>query len=102
MEKTTKFRVETGARLRRLREHLELRQEDLGQIVHMVGTGVSMIEKGQRGLDPEDAVRLKLSTGVTLDWLYSGDAGGLPKDRFKPLMLKSVPAEGRPKRKAAR
>lgn len=85
MEKTTRFRQETGLRIRRLREHLALRQDDLGQIMGMVGTGVSNIEKGIRGLDPEDATRLKRATGVTLDWIYTGEAGSLPSHLFKPL-----------------
>lgn len=92
MEKSTTFREETGLRLKRLREHLGLRQEDLGQIIGMVATGISNIEKGIRGLDPEDALRLKRSTGVTLDWLYGGDAGSLPNNLLKPMTAKVADA----------
>jgi transcriptional regulator with XRE-family HTH domain len=90
MDKSTRFREETGLRLRRLREHLGLRQEDLGQIIGMVGTGISNIEKGIRGFDPEDAGRLKKATGVTLDWIYTGDAGSLPGNLFKPLTAQTA------------
>lgn len=92
-DKTTKFRQDVGARLRRLREHLKLRQEDLGEIIGMVGSGIANIEKGIRGLDPEDALRLKQSKGVTLDWLYGNDPSGLPNTLHKPLTApKAVPA----------
>lgn len=83
--KSTQFREEVGARVRRLREALNLRQDDIGQLIGMVGTGISNIEKGIRGLDPEDAVRLKRQTGVTLDWIYAGESARLPKELFKPL-----------------
>lgn len=99
MDKSTKFREETGTRLKRLRDHLGLRQEDMGEMIGMVGTGISNIEKGIRGMDPEDAVRLKRATGVTLDWLYSGEGGALPQHLFKPLTALSVALGGASKAK---
>lgn len=89
-EKSTKFRVEVGERLKRLRLTKSLGQEDVGEIIGMVTSGVSMIENGTRGLDPEDAVRLKKATGATLDWIYAGEAGSLPKDLYAPLTAKVV------------
>lgn len=103
-DKTTKFRVEVGERLKRLRETKGMVQGDVGEIIGMVAGGISMIEKGQRGLDPEDAVRLKKATGVSLDWLYAGEAGSLPKDLFKPLTAKplQVPANSQAPKRAAK
>jgi transcriptional regulator with XRE-family HTH domain len=91
-EKSTQFRAEVGLRLKRLREHLNVRQEDLGALIGMGHTGVSNIEKGLRGLDPVNAVRLKHSTGVTLDWLYAGEVGALPAHLAKLMTASSVPA----------
>ena len=90
-EKKTKFRVEVGERLKRLRKVKDLDQVDIGQIIGMVPGGVSMIEQGQRGLDPQDAIRLKQAFGITLDWIYAGDSGALPRDLFKPLTAQAVP-----------
>lgn len=101
-EKSTNFRVEVGERLRRLRAVKDLGQEEVGEIIGMVTSGVSMIEKGTRGLDPEDAARLKRATGVSLDWIYTGDAGSLPKDLFKPLTAKVVTEPEAPARRQGR
>ena len=97
-EKSTNFRVEVGNRIKRIRAAKDLGQEDVGQIIGMVTSGVSMIEKGQRGLDPEDAVRLKRATGVSLDWIYAGDGGALSKDLLKDLTVKAVATTATPKR----
>lgn len=91
MDKSTKFREDVGSRVKRLREHLDMRQEDIGLIIGMVGTGVSNIEQGIRGLDPEDALRLKRGTGVPLDWIYAGESARLPKDMFGPLTAAEAP-----------
>lgn len=89
-EKSTNFRIEVGERVKRIRLAKHLGQEDVGKIIGMVTSGVSMIEKGQRGLDPEDAVRLKRATGVSLDWIYDGDGKYLDDTQRKELVLKTV------------
>lgn len=50
---------------------------------------LNMIEHGERGLSPELALELRRFSGVTLEWLYAGEGGGLlPELRqklFPPL-----------------
>lgn len=84
-DKVTKHRQEVGLRLRLLREHLNLGQQEFGESIGLTYTGVSMIESGHRGLNPEHACRLKRTHGVTLDWLYVGDVSALPHALHRAL-----------------
>lgn len=100
--KATEYRKEVGARLRMAREALGMNQGEIAAILSMNPNAVSMIEAGQRGLDPGKAIRLKKARGVSLDFLYSGDASNLNKDLFREL-LKVIggPAPKAPKREVA-
>lgn len=100
--KPTLYRKEVGARLKMAREALGMNQGEMGQILSINGNAVSMIEAGLRGLDPEKAIRLKKARGVSLDFLYSGDASNLNKELFRDL-LKVIggPAPRAPKREVA-
>lgn len=94
-DKRTKFREDVGRRLKLLRETLSLTQASMGAVMGSAHNMVSMIEGGERGLDPEDAIRLKNAKGVTLDWLYANDPSALPNHLFKPLMTpRAVPPVG--------
>jgi transcriptional regulator with XRE-family HTH domain len=98
-DKESDFRVAVGKRLRILREHLKMDQEEIGKIIGQAGSGVSMIEAGHRGLDPERATRLRQATGVTLDWLYANQGGALPKNLLPLTLPRAVVNEAPSKRR---
>lgn len=104
--KRTLYRIEVGARLKLAREALGLNQGEMGKILGINGNAVSMIEDGQRGLDPEKAIRLKKARAISLDYLFFGDAAGLGKEVFKAILKAGAPTEDpaaprSPKRKVA-
>ncbi len=72
------FRVAVGKRLLQLRKAMGKSQAELGTKLGVGDTAVSMYEKGERALDPYDAVKLKVAYGAPLEWLYGGDESVIP------------------------
>jgi transcriptional regulator with XRE-family HTH domain len=67
-----------GERLAALRDMLGLKQAQIAEIIGISQPQWNQYERGKRKLTIEVAASIAKTYGVTLDWLYFGDAGGLP------------------------
>ena len=67
-----------GPRLHKLREHLGLSQSKMAESLGISQPQWSQYESGTRKLTVEVACVLAERYAVTLDWLYLGNAAGLP------------------------
>ena len=79
MVNTTSLR-EVARRLRRTR--LALGYESQAGFARVIDTKVSrynQYETGERLITLDVALRITERFGVTLDWIYRGDASGLPR-----------------------
>ena len=67
-----------AARLRATRDALQLKQAEFADAAGVKRSTYNQWEKakGRPGLD--DAIKLAEVHGLTLDWIYFGDASGLP------------------------
>ncbi len=74
-----------GARVRALRRHLGLTQQQVAEITGVVARKVSAWERGDQRPSFAASIDLKNHCGVTLDWLYAGDFSSLPPDMREPL-----------------
>ena len=94
--KWSQWKADVGQRLRAARETLGMDQGATAEVLGVAANMVSMIESGERGLNPEMAVKLKKKHGITLDYLYADDPSGLAKSLHDKLMKpKPVAAGGR-------
>lgn len=69
---------EVGERLRQLRESLGLNQTEFARRHTMGVSAYNMYELGERLIPVHKAQVIAVRSGVTLDWIYSGDPSGLP------------------------
>jgi len=67
-----------GERLQRLRLSERLNQVQIAELLGIAQSAWSQYEKGSRRLTLDVAGDVVDRFGVTLDWLYMGDASGLP------------------------
>ncbi len=67
-----------GARLRAARLALGLTQKDLYEPLGVKAATWNHWESGKRLPDPLVMARLKEAHGITMDWIYAGDASALP------------------------
>lgn|SRR5262249_14289923 len=67
-------------RLRLTREALDLTQASLGRLAGISAQAWNNYERGLYRISIDQAVRLCITTGVTLDWIYRGEMRGLPFD----------------------
>jgi DNA-binding XRE family transcriptional regulator len=81
---------EIGGRLRRLRAALQLRQEDMAELMGVSRNALANYERGHRAADMMALARLSLRTGVSLDWLVLGNPARLPSD-IAPHLLSDNP-----------
>lgn len=87
----SEFAVECGRRLRRTREALGFRvRRNFATTTEVDENNLSKWELGDVLVPPAYAVRLKDRFGVSLDWIYAGDAGGLPR-RLADTLLPEKP-----------
>ena len=92
-ERLDPLNLAVGARLEALRAALGYSAH--GQLKHFArqisvkSNHYSMIESGERPLQPAVALRIKQVFGATLDWLYGGDESGLP-DRLRRALHASI------------
>ncbi|CAA7621116.1 helix-turn-helix domain-containing protein [Magnetospirillum sp. UT-4] len=96
MDKPDAMRV-IGQRLRATREALGLTQEQLALSIGVTRTAYTNWERGDRMPDPLAVVRLADRYGVTLDWIYRGQLGGMPHSlatKIEPLLSRSSQAGG--------
>jgi transcriptional regulator with XRE-family HTH domain len=68
---------ETGKRLARAREALDLSQVEICRAIGIGETTWNNWEKGKRRPDPIALVRFANTYGITLDYIYRGDTQGL-------------------------
>lgn len=55
---------------------------------HLIGVGQSAMSNYQGGTrrpDPDVAITIQMKTGATLDWIYTGERGGLPGNLLQKL-----------------
>lgn len=72
-------------------------QATLGEKLNVGHTAISNYEKADRAVDPYQALILKMSFGIPIEWLYAGDESQLPP----ALAAKLADAEAALKAKAA-
>jgi transcriptional regulator with XRE-family HTH domain len=76
-----------------IRLRLAMKQASMADFARFTGIGVDTIELWEKGSRPSisltNALRLKITTRVTMDWLYFGDWGGLPTQTM--LELQAIP-----------
>lgn len=91
-----------GARLRAVREVLDLTQEALAEVAGVGLTTVSGWEGGRNKIDLVKLARLADFLGFTTDWVARGDYGGLRFDVAQKLQQKLRQEQGAPAPKAGR
>lgn len=67
-----------GRRITVLRNAMKLNMTAFAETIGTTQSAVSQYESGKRRIDLDVALRIRLKTGVTLDWIYEGDRSGLP------------------------
>lgn len=60
-------------RLEIAREHAQLTQADLGDMIGMDRTAIGKCEQGRRRVSKADVIAWALATGVRFDWLAGDD-----------------------------
>ena len=68
-----------GERLRLTREALGLSQAELCRRTGITPAAWNNAETGDNRIGIDNALSLCRTTGATLDWLFQGHRGGLPK-----------------------
>ena len=72
-------------RLKLLRRTLDLSQQMMGTMAGVTGNAWHNYEVGRRWIEIEQAIRLKITTGCPIEWIYTGDERGVPRDLAKRL-----------------
>lgn len=67
-----------GRRITTLRKVMNLNKTAFAALIETSQPAVSQYESGVRRPELDVALRIRLRTGVTLDWIYEGDRSGLP------------------------
>lgn len=78
IEKNSRWQRMVGNRLQMTRLALGKSQADLARVLLISPQRWNNYERGARPIDIEFAIRLCERFGLTLDWLYRGQMGGLP------------------------
>lgn len=78
--------TEIGRRLKATRKALGLNATEFSGRAGIKQNAYSQYETGERMLTLTSAVKLAAEHRLTLDWLYRGDASGLPHGLAKKLM----------------
>lgn len=84
-ERPSEMKRQAGLRLRAVREHLELKQESMANMLGCTRTALANWENGERLPDVAAMVRLYLRTGITLEWVYAGSLREMSYDRGDAL-----------------
>lgn len=88
---------DVARRLRWTRQVAQLNQQEFSESAGLSQPQYSQFETGKRLLTLRAAMRLCQAYGITLDWLYLGDPGGLPyrmADAIKAIRAESRSGEG--------
>lgn len=81
---------QVGARVQRLRESLGQKQADFARVIGVKPQELFAWESGERRPSIAKAQPMVEQFGVTLDWLFLGDASNLPH-RVAQMLLKPTP-----------
>jgi transcriptional regulator with XRE-family HTH domain len=86
--------IDDGAadRLRQLREATGLSQTEFGRRYGFSGPAWNNYERGCSRINLDDAIRLALLLGTTLDWIYTGRTN---TDQATPTMVQMVLANAK-------
>lgn len=90
-ERPSEMKRQAGLRLRTVREHLQLKQESMANLLGCTRTALANWEAGERLPDVAAMVRLYSRTGITLEWIYAGSLREMSYD--KSAALERIAAE---------
>lgn len=68
---------DVGRRITALRKVMDLNKTQFAELIGTSQPAVSQYESGVRRPELDVAQRIRMRTGVTLDWIYEGDRSGL-------------------------
>lgn len=75
-----------GRRLKATREALGYEQQnEFAKTLGLAASSYNLFETGQRRITLTSAQRMRRRFGVSLDWVYCGDASALPSHLMKKL-----------------
>ena len=80
----------TGRRLLRTREALELSQAEFCRQIGVERNLYNPFEKGRRRITIDVAMKIRNRYGITLDWIYAGDPHALPSDLYHKLVASAA------------
>ena len=66
-----------GRRIAALRRVMKMNKTAFAELIGVSQPAVSQYENGVRRPELDVAQRIRMRTGVTLDWIYEGDRSGL-------------------------
>jgi transcriptional regulator with XRE-family HTH domain len=78
MERAERTLAAIARRLRATRDALELKKGQFAGLAGIASNTYSQWESGKRRPHLDEAIRLADAHRITLDWIYLGDASGLP------------------------
>jgi transcriptional regulator with XRE-family HTH domain len=84
-ERPSEMKRQAGLRLRAAREHLELKQESMANMLGCTRTALTNWENGDRLPDVAAMVRLYQRTGITLEWIFAGSLREMNYDKSADL-----------------
>ena len=76
----------TGRRLLRTREALELSQAEFCRQIGVERNLYNPFEKGRRRITIDVAMKIRDRYGITLDWIYAGEPYALPSALYHKLV----------------
>lgn len=85
--------TKVGERVRRRRNELGLKQDELAQKAGISKSFLSDLENGKRSLGAETLLDLSRAMGLSLDYLMTGEGEKIQKEAQIPLSLASFAAE---------
>lgn len=68
-----------------LYESLDMNQSAFAALIGVGQSAMSNYEAGTRRPELDVAIRIQMRTGATLDWIYTGERGGLPSNLLQKL-----------------
>lgn len=89
LARSDEFKRLVGKRLRMARKALNLTQPAAADSSGVGSSTWANYETGQRLADPWALERFCRYYGVTMDWIYLGNAGGLPRDLWEKMLSPS-------------
>ena len=85
-------------RLRITREALGLTQAAIGNLAGISAQAWNNNERGRDRISLDQAIKLCIATGISLDWIFRGDMSGLRHDLAAKIMKKTAEKQERRRR----